>query len=586
MKHIESLTRYVANFVDALAHSGLEHVVISPGSRSTPLAMMFCEHASIQEWIVVDERSAAYFALGIAKRTKKSVALLCTSGTAAANYYPAIIEAHYNRVPLIILTADRPHELRDVGAPQAIDQIKMYGDHVKWFQEMPLPEMNGEMLQYVRTVANRAIQISNNDHPGPVQLNFPFREPLIPDFSLENIWGEKVDIEPFEVAEGKRQLSKEKREELYTQLKNATKGLIVCGPQENPYLAGAIARLSEAWEIPVLADPLSQLRGGKHSKAYIIENYDAMFRSEEIRKRLKPDFILRFGAMPISKAYSFYAQEHADSLHFVVDSSFSYRQPTKQRTLFLYDDPILLIEEWLKISADKQIDRNWFNEWKIYNEYTAKLIQQTKTNPLTEGEAVRTLVEVLPDSSILYVGNSMAVRDLDTFFLRTDKQIHLLANRGASGIEGLISSALGASISTERNVTLILGDLSFYHDLNGLHIAKHYDIDLTILLINNNGGGIFSFLPQAKEKKHFEKLFGTPLDLDFQPIVKAYGGTYKRVREADELRQALKKSYETKGLSVVEVRTDRQENEKWHHELWHNIKQRLLSKDDPDESQS
>lgn len=586
MKHIESLTRYVANFVDALAHSGLEHVVISPGSRSTPLAMMFCEHASIQEWIVVDERSAAYFALGIAKRTKKPVALLCTSGTAAANYYPAIIEAHYNRVPLIILTADRPHELRDVGAPQAIDQIKMYGDHVKWFQEMPLPEMNGEMLQYVRTVANRAIQISNNDHPGPVQLNFPFREPLIPDFSLENIWGEKVDIEPFEVAEGKRQLSKEKREELYTQLKNATKGLIVCGPQENPYLAGAIARLSEAWEIPVLADPLSQLRGGKHSKAYIIENYDAMFRSEEIRKRLKPDFILRFGAMPISKAYSFYAQEHADSLHFVVDSSFSYRQPTKQRTLFLYDDPILLIEEWLKISADKQIDRNWFNEWKIYNEYTAKLIQQTKTNPLTEGEAVRTLVEVLPDSSILYVGNSMAVRDLDTFFLRTDKQIHLLANRGASGIEGLISSALGASISTERNVTLILGDLSFYHDLNGLHIAKHYDIDLTILLINNNGGGIFSFLPQAKEKKHFEKLFGTPLDLDFQPIVKAYGGTYKRVREADELRQALKKSYETKGLSVVEVRTDRQENKKWHHELWHNIKQRLLSKDDPDESQS
>src|SRR5699024_116091 len=189
MNHTEILTRYTANFVDELTKSGLKHVVISPGSRSTPLAMTMCEHEKIKEWIAVDERSAAYFALGMAKQTKNPVALICTSGTAAANYFPAVIEAHYNRVPLIVLTADRPHELRHVGAPQAIDQIKLYGDHIKWFQEMPLPESSEEMLSFVRTTANRAVQIAKEGNAGPVHLNFPFREPLIPDFSIDHLWG-------------------------------------------------------------------------------------------------------------------------------------------------------------------------------------------------------------------------------------------------------------------------------------------------------------------------------------------------------------------------------------------------------------
>ena len=189
MQENEKLTRFTANFIDELAKSGLAHAVISPGSRSTPLAMTVCEHPAIQEWIVVDERTAAYFALGMAKQTKMPVALICTSGTAAANYFPALIEAYYNRVPLIVLTADRPHELRDIGAPQVIDQIKLFGEHVKWFHEMSQPEATDEMLAYVRTTANRAIHIAKSGNPGPVHINFPFRDPLVPNFSIENLWG-------------------------------------------------------------------------------------------------------------------------------------------------------------------------------------------------------------------------------------------------------------------------------------------------------------------------------------------------------------------------------------------------------------
>lgn len=218
MNHTEKLTRYVANFVDELAKSGLEHVVISPGSRSTPLAMLFTEYEQMQTFVAVDERSASFFALGMAKETNKPVALVCTSGTAAANYYPAIIEAYYSRVPLLILTADRPHELRSIGASQTIKQINMYGDHVKWFQEMALPESTPEMLQYVRNRASRAILETKQGNPGPVHLNFPFREPLIPDLTLSDLWGDQKD-EPFNpVYEGMKRLSDVQIEQLLNML--------------------------------------------------------------------------------------------------------------------------------------------------------------------------------------------------------------------------------------------------------------------------------------------------------------------------------------------------------------------------------
>lgn len=572
MKHIENLTRYTANFVDELVKCGLTDVVISPGSRSTPLALLMKEHKGLKDWMIIDERSAAFFALGMAKEKNSPVALVCTSGTAAVNYYPAIVEAYHSRVPLIVLTTDRPHELRDVGAPQSIDQIHLYGGHVKSFYEMALPESSEEMLKYVRRQASRAFFETNTGNKGPVHFNFPFREPLVPDFNLENIWG-LGEEEPFQpVIEGERSLKDEELYVLLKPLRESSRGLIVCGPNQTLQEQEQIIRFAKAWNLPVLADPLSQLRAGDFCKDVIIDGYDAILRTKDIRKVLKPDFILRFGAMPVSKMFLFFIKENSDVSQFIVEENGGYREPSNEKTLFLYTDVKNLCTKLTGL-AEKKNDE-YLRLWHQMNDVVYDGLFKDYTNPVTEGDAVRVVHEVIPDESILFGANSMAIRDVDTFFTRTDKNIKVLANRGVNGIDGVTSTALGAAANGKR-VTLIIGDLSFYHDLNGLLTAKHYDLPITIVLVNNDGGGIFSFLPQAKEARHFEELFGTPIGIDFKPAVEMYGGHYELAKSAVELRTFLKNSYQRKGLSVIEVQTNRGENAKWHEALWQKIQSDL-----------
>lgn len=575
MEHAEVLTRYVGNFVDELAASGLSDVVISPGSRSTPLAMSFVHHPDIKEWILIDERSAAFFALGIAKETKRPVALVCTSGTAAANYFPALVEAYYSRIPLVVLTADRPHELRDVGAPQAIEQINMFGEYVKWFHEMALPEATDSMLNYVRRAASRAVQTANQDVCGPVHLNFPFREPLVPDFTLDNLWGERYEVNYSPYYNGEKQLSDSQLRTLFHYIKQK-RGILVVGPQTDERLAEAMIQLAEHWHMPILADPLSQLRTGEHRKSHIIEGYDAFLRDETIREQLKPDFIIRFGAMPISKAYLFYLQENKDIPQFIVEPYSGYREPAGNPTHMIYSDPVYFCNQLINIPRALENDTTWLNKWQKMNEITKHHLKTDISNELTEGNATRTVMEELPNHSILFVGNSMAIRDVDTFLLTSTKSIRVLANRGANGIDGVVSSSMGAA-TTRRRVTLLIGDLSFYHDLNGLLAAKHYHLDITIVLMNNNGGGIFSFLPQSQDNKHFELLFGTPLHIDFKHAVQMYGGTYCIPETIDSLREELNNSYERAGLSVIEVQTERTENSTWHRGKWRVIHDEILN---------
>ncbi|GAQ16264.1 2-succinyl-5-enolpyruvyl-6-hydroxy-3-cyclohexene-1-carboxylate synthase [Oceanobacillus picturae] len=574
MNPTEVLTRYTANFVDELSKNGVTDIVISPGSRSTPLAMTIAEHPDIKEWIVIDERSAAFFAMGIAKKAGHAVALVCTSGTAAANYFPAIVEANYSRVPLIVLTADRPHELRDIGAPQAIEQLKLYGDYVKWFQEMALPEASENMLSYVRNKSARAVFMANEGNPGPVQLNFPFRDPLVPDFSIENLWSNQSSDPRNHTVEGKKQLSTNQIISIIEKLKGKGRGLIVCGPQTDQELAQAVTKVAEAWGLPILADPLSQLRAGEHAKDLIVETYDAIFRDERLRNKLRPDYIIRFGAMPISKPYLFYVNENKHIPQFVVENYTGFREPTGNNTEFIFSDAVLFCNSLLTIEYTPEQDKEWLEDWQSMNRIAKKHLLAEAGDELTEGEAVRALVDVIPESSSIYVGNSMAVRDLDTFFFTTPKHLSILANRGANGIDGMISSGLGAAI-TGAPVTLVVGDLSFYHDLNALLIAKQYKLNITILLINNNGGGIFSFLPQSQEKKHFEVLFGTPVDIEFKHAVQMYGGMYASAGTEEELKAVLYDSYQHKGLSVVEVKTDRETNTSWHRSKWKAIAEEL-----------
>lgn len=579
MNHIENLTRYTANFIDELVNSGLEHVVISPGSRSTPLAILFTEHSSIKEWIVIDERSAAYFALGIAKATNKPVALVCTSGTAAANYFPAIVEASSGRVPLLVLTADRPHELRHIGATQTINQLSMYGEFVKKFEEMALPDGDEKMLRYIRNRASTAVHITMEGNPGPVHLNFPFREPLVPDLNLDNLWGAKT-TERFNLTfDGTKSLSSDQVEQLATKLTAKSCGVIVCGPQVDKSLAANIVALSEKLAAPIIADPTSQLRAGNHPLQNVVATYDAIFRVESFREELKPDYIIRFGGMPISKHYLFYLETHEAAMQIVVENSQAMREPTNHSTDYIFAESNLLCQQLLSAMHDYKPDYQWLQKWQDKDQIVKDEITKTTNLKLTEGEVVTQVLQALPTASDLFIANSMPVRDLDTYFMPTDKTITIHANRGVSGIDGVTSTALGIAAMSKVKATLIIGDLSFYHDLNGLLIAKQYNLNLTIVLINNDGGGIFSFLPQAQEAKHFESLFGTAHGLEFSKTIEMYGGKYALVNQVTALQKALQHSYDSPGLTVIEIQTDREENVLAHRTLWGNIEQKLMKPD-------
>ncbi|WP_173915778.1 2-succinyl-5-enolpyruvyl-6-hydroxy-3-cyclohexene-1-carboxylic-acid synthase [Halobacillus sp. Marseille-Q1614] len=570
MEHVLDLSRYITHFADQFVRSGLEDAVISPGSRSTPLALAFREHEDMNTWINLDERSAAFFALGLAKAKQKPVILVCTSGTAAANYYPAIVEAYYSRVPLVVLTADRPHELRDVGASQAIEQLNMYGSYVKWFHDLALPDQT--MLFYARKQAARAVQESTSGQQGPVHINVPLREPLVPDFSLDGLWSEGAPSlsEPLS---GETKLTEEQVRTFKELLLSDQKGLIVCGPQTDAELADSLTNFASKAGVPVFADPLSRLRTGKHDKRNIIENYDALLKGEEIKHQLRPDYIIRFGAMPVSKAYLKWIQLHSSSIsHYVVDEHSSYREPAGVSTQFIWSNPRVFSVQLAGKLEEGSKENDWLNTWQELNILAKEEMLREPSEELNEGHAVVYLSEAIPDESILFIGNSMPIRDVDSFFMSTPKSVELMANRGANGIDGVVSSAIGAAASG-KPATLLIGDVSFFHDINGLLAAKQQDIDLTIVVINNDGGGIFSYLPKVGESEHFEELFGTPLGIDFKRIVETYGGNFQRVASWEDYKKALSISYKEKGLQVIEVVTSRTTHVEFHKDRWRNIEE-------------
>jgi len=572
----DHLTLYVAAFVDELTKAGVQDVVISPGSRSTPFAIVMAEHPDMNIYMNIDERSAAFFALGMAKAKRKPVAVLCTSGTAVANYMPAVVEAYYARVPLIVLTADRPHELRDAGAPQTIDQLNIYGKHVKWFVEMALPESSEEMLRYARTVAARAAAVAMAGPSGPVHLNFPLREPLVPTIK-EQTWLEVEMRESsfVQVMTGRTTLEPEQFHSIYEQLSQFEKGLIICGEIDQPQFSSAVMELAQALNYPVLADPLSQLRSGEHSKEYIIECYDAILKDETSIQLLKPDVVIRFGAMPISKPLLQLLKSNPAIKQIVVDGERGWREPTLTASYMIHCDEIAFCRGLTVLAEGSSRPNGWIKTWQSVNTITREvLLEASKGDELFEGRVFVELVQLLPEKSTLYVGNSMPIRDADTFFMTNDKRIRLMGNRGANGIDGVVSSALGASVN-DGPLVLVIGDLSFYHDLNGLLAAKLHNLDATIIVINNNGGGIFSFLPQAKEERYFETLFGTPTDLQFEHVVRMYGGNYNHAATWEQFRECVVQAVSSPGLHVVEIRTARQENVMKHRLLWNRVSQEI-----------
>ncbi|MBM7660427.1 2-succinyl-5-enolpyruvyl-6-hydroxy-3-cyclohexene-1-carboxylate synthase [Bacillus mesophilus] len=569
-----ALTHYLATFIEGLVRAGVEDVVISPGSRSTPIAILMEEHPTIKTWMNIDERSAAFFALGIAKASRKPVALLCTSGTAAANYFPAIVEATHSRVPLIVLTADRPHELRDVGAPQAINQIELYGKYSKWFVEMALPESTTNILHYAYSVATRAVSTSLSSPAGVVHLNFPLREPLLPN--LEELQWNLIGIEKAVYSHAKQSLPEE-LVPLIQEIQDKKKGIIICGPHDQEAFPDAVVSLAEVLGYPVIADPLSQVRSGTHSKECIIDCYDTILKSTKMFQAMKPEVIIRFGAMPVSKLLMQFISQSDVSHQFIIDQDEGWRDPTFTGTHFVHMNEIDFCHQVSKMveAVPQARESEYLNKWKVANEVVKPILRSKLTDFHFEGDVVRHLVNLLDEDMSLFIGNSMPIRDIDTFFFAQDRRIRLFANRGANGIDGIISTALGISTRVKR-VILLVGDLTFYHDLNGLLASKMHSLPITVVLVNNNGGGIFSFLPQAKEEKNFEQLFGTPVDLDYEKVVSMYDGQFSRVSSWGEFEEAVSISFNSKQLSVIEVpTTDRSQNVLLHRQLWDQAVQQL-----------
>jgi 2-succinyl-5-enolpyruvyl-6-hydroxy-3-cyclohexene-1-carboxylate synthase len=647
------LYAYVGAFVDELQRAGIHHAVICPGSRSTPLAITLASHTAIHVWMHVDERSAAFFALGLAKRLAQPVALLCTSGTAAANFLPAIAEARLTHVPLLVLTSDRPHELRDNGAPQAIDQNRLYGTHVKWFVEVALPEANNAALRYIRTLASRAAALTQAIPTGPVHLNLPFREPLTPDPLADQplpppeqrdplAWQGRPDNAPYTTVSDAPlgSLPSACITQLAERVSTTPHGLIIVGPLFAPALTDPLLQLAHRLGYPILADPLSQLRCGQHDRTLILSSYDAFLRLETFTSHMIPQLVLRFGAMPTAKPLLLYLKHHAATCQqIIIDGQGGWEEPTQLATEMLHTDPVALCHALLAQlnnhpnpvaqnnreiapttneqnnlgtvpnivgpdlswphpiyregdhhntattnlsypwdgSADPHDtpDREWLTTWLHTDHITRQALQtaiQKFPQPF-EGRIFTELAQLLPDEANLYVGNSMPVRDLDTFFWGNNRTLHLIGNRGANGIDGVISSALGFSAASAHNepTVLVIGDLSFFHDQNGLLAACLHQLNLVIVLVNNDGGGIFSFLPQAAHPQHFEQLFGTPTGLDFRPIVQMYGGNFKRAESWSQFRQAINHGIISGGLHVVEVTTERASNVQMHRQLWQTV---------------
>ncbi len=575
-------------FVGELALAGVADAVVCPGSRSTPLVLALRTDPRIRVRVLLDERSAGYFALGIARTTRRPVALLGTSGTAVVNFAPAVVEASLVRAPLLVLTADRPAELRDVGAPQTIDQVHLYGRHVKWYTELPLIDGAPETTAHVRAVAGRAVATAAAGPAGPVHVNAPFREPLIPGGASPVTGGEDAQSDgrratrPFaDVVAAPRRLDGRALDELARQIAAHERGLILAGPSDDPALPAALARLAAASGFPILADPLSGLRAGTHDRSNVVARGDQLVRPGPWLDAHRPSLVVRFGAMPTSKPLTELLRTTRPEL-LVVDGDAGWREAALVPATHVHADAVATADDVAeRLAADGgrgtagEDGGSWAAAWRDADRAASDAMDAwlTALEEPFEGAPFPALARALPDGAIVWAGNSMPVRDLDGWFPSTDRAIVLRSNRGANGIDGVLSTALGSAAVHDGPTALVVGDLSFLHDLGGFVAARLHGIALTVVLVNNDGGGIFSFLPQAVAQlpdvglpEHYEELFGTPHGIEPGPLVESFGFDHRRVDGAT-LDAALAEVIGLPGVHVLELRTDRTRNVELHREV-------------------
>ena len=535
------MTSYLRYLIAGLKQGGVRQVVISPGSRSTPLALLVKHEKDLQYFVAVDERSAGFLALGLAKSSQQPVALLCTSGTAAANFYPAICEAEASNVPLVVLTSDRPPELRNVGAPQTMSQNQLYADHVKFFVELALPESTPLMLRYSFWQGFQLATRAMHDVKGVVHANIPLREPLLPDLTQNT----PIDLS----------LAQTSTQSLIAQGWFQKKGMIVLGSERSLAEAQLALTLANHLDWPIVGDPLSQLASCDGETQNYVKQADVIF--EETRDLPEVEVILRFGKVPVTKNVMFYLRDSL-AVQILVDE-------TQQWPDYLYRSQYLVAESLTKVA--KQIlqstpksDQPYLQAWQNLQKLASQSIDETSEQfVFHESQLAMILMKTLARGEQLFVANSNAIRLVDRLSGVSENSFQIFGNRGVNGIDGILSTVAGLAMQTKARTYLLVGDLTLFHDMNGLQLLKAYQLPVTIILLNNNAGGIFSFLSQRSlTADDFDPLFATPLDLDFAQVAKTYELAYQKVESEADFEQAIAISRKLTGANLIELTSQAQ----------------------------
>jgi 2-succinyl-5-enolpyruvyl-6-hydroxy-3-cyclohexene-1-carboxylate synthase len=538
-----------------LARCGMRHACTSPGSRGTPIVLSLVREPRIACWSHIDERCAGFFALGAAKASGRPVALTCTSGTAAANFAPAVIEAHHARVPLIVLTADRPPELRDSGAGQTIDQLKLYGDAVKWFVEVGVHDADALRLRWIRALACRAYWTAAQGPPGPVHLNIALREPLVTDAALPEDLTGRADGRPYMVR------TEPQPAPAPPPRAPAVRGVVVAGRHERGGELGAVtARFCEYAGYPLLADPLS---GARHGPA-AIARYDALLREPRFLAAARPELVIRVGDLPTSKPLRSWLGSLDGVDQWALDPEAAWQDPSSSLSLASPDDPAFTLAS---LTPQTPADPDWLALWHAADDAAGVAIARELGEELSEPLVAARLGHWLTADAIVFVASSMPVRDVELFWCAGELSPRVLSNRGANGIDGTVSSAFGVAAATDAPVVLLIGDVALAHDLGGLLAARRLRLAMTIVVLNNDGGGIFHFLPVAGQSDAFEEHIATPHGLDFAHAAALYGCEYQLAEDVAQLRVGIENSTRAQTTTIIEVRTDRRDNLALHRRL-------------------
>jgi 2-succinyl-5-enolpyruvyl-6-hydroxy-3-cyclohexene-1-carboxylate synthase len=562
----DASTAFARALVDEWVRAGITDACLAPGSRSAPLALALADDDRIRLHIRIDERSAAFFALGVAKATGLPAIALCTSGTAAANFHPAVLEAHHSRTPMIVCTADRPPELHDTGAGQTIDQVHLYGSAVRWFCDPGVPLDHPGAGAAWRSIAARAAAETLGPPPGPVHINLAFRDPLVPTGAPLVPAPGRPDGRPWTTSTGARRAPDgETVDRLVRLVREHPRGLIVAGwgSAASPAM---VERFAAAAGWPVLADPISGLRHGAHA----ISTYEALFRARGFTDGHRPELVLRIGAAPTSKTLTGWLGPDVPQL--LVDPGDAWLDPGRGGIERLAIDADPLLAALADVLAHARAGSAWLDAWRVAERRARAALDELLDgweSPF-EGRIARDVVDGVPDGTTLLVASSMPVRDVEAF-ARPRAGVRFLANRGVSGIDGFVSTTLGAAACSDGPTVALLGDLCLLHDVNGLLGARGSGVDAVFVVVDNDGGGIFSFLPQAELPEHFEHVFGTPHGIDLAAVAAVHDIAAERIEKASDLSIALEAAVAAGGVRLVIVSTDRADNVERHREAWRTV---------------